>query len=335
MNPDQIRHYDGKNQRPLPDAPLIHKTPEPMPAVALGRRYNWGHQCAQNGHSLFPVPTYSEFHRSINQNPQMGNLWIDASNTYEDARLSTQPYHLEKDTRTMTAYSYDRKVPPGTYIEPKVFNLGTHVNWKTRPLDKFEQAKMRRDVRCYSVVKRGSPAVHHPVCVFAGFVDWTMERAAMTRGEMDRLMYAACAAKYPCSRPATYEEYISHGISGLPTLNQTKHDITFVGPGSDKIGPGALDHRNTIFARKKVVFPGDRLDGSSGQIEIDDSSCWGRKTCIAVVYTNRLRKQPSLKQFGVLRNTLKVRDGTDVSGDATQWNAFDHLYKQNASVLPL
>mmetsp|Transcript_18665 Transcript_18665/g.46605 ORF Transcript_18665/g.46605 Transcript_18665/m.46605 type:complete len:336 (-) Transcript_18665:481-1488(-) len=335
MNADQFRHYDGTTQRPAPSAPLIHKSPEMMPAVSLGKRYNWGHQCTPSGRSLFPVPPVSEFHRSINQQPEMGNLWVDGSNTYEDARLSTQPYHMEKDMRTMTGYSYDRKVPPGTYVEPKVFNLGNHVNWKTRPLDKFQQARMRRDSRCYSVPKRGTEGVHHPVCVFVGFVEWTMERAAMTRGEMDRLMYAACAAKYPCSRPATYEEYISHGIAGLPTINQTKFDVTFIGPGSEKLGPGVLDHKNTNFARKKIVFPGDRMDGSSGQIEIDDSSCWGRKACLAVVYNNRLRQQPSLKQFGLLRNTLSLKDSTNVQGDATQWDTFNHLYKQNARVVPL
>merc|ERR1719223_568491 len=103
-------------------------------------------------------------------------------------------------------------------------------------------------------------------------------------------MHSACANKFPCSRPATYEEYISHAIAGLPKLNTTRYDLTFVGPGSEKIGPGALDHKNTFFARKKIVFPGDRLDGGSGKIEITDSSCWGRKSCVAVTYANRIRK---------------------------------------------
>lgn len=163
----------------------------------------------------------------------------------------------------------------------------------------------------------------------------------MTRGELDRLMVSACANKFPCSRPATYEEYISKSIGQLPKINRTKFDVCFIGPGSEKIGPGALDHKNTLFVRKKVVFPGERLDGSSGQIEVADSSLSGRKTCIAVVYSNRLIKQPSLKQFGLLRNTLKVNgkgDRTDIETldeDRTQWNTFPHLYQQTIVNQPL
>jgi len=86
----------------------------------------------------------------------MGNLWVDGSNVYEDVRLEKQPYHLERDTRTMTAYSYDRRVAPGTYVEPKLFNLATHPNWKTRDLDRFQQARLKRDKKSYSVPRRGS-----------------------------------------------------------------------------------------------------------------------------------------------------------------------------------
>lgn len=71
---------------------------------------------------------------------------------------------------------------------------------------------------------------------------------------------------------------------GLPVVNRTKLDITFVGPGSNKEGPGCLAHKNTLSARKKIVFPGDRLDGSSGKIEIQDSSCWGKKNCIVRMF---------------------------------------------------
>ena len=69
-------------------------------------------------------------------------------------------------------------------------------------------------MRSYSVPRRGIPGYVQPTAVFCGFVEWTMEQGCMTRGEMDRLMAAACAAKYPCSRPATYEEYISKAVVG-------------------------------------------------------------------------------------------------------------------------
>ena len=116
--------------------------------------------------------------------------------------------------------------------------------------------------------------------VFLGFADWTMERGNHTVGEMDRLMQAACRSKYPCSRPCTYEEFINSAIAGLPLLNETRYDLTFVGPGSELVGPGALDNSHTLGQRKKVVRPGGRLDGSSGTFELDEGSSWGRKTCI-------------------------------------------------------
>jgi len=103
---------------PLPpvNTMQIHKTPEYMSRVPLGRRFNNGHQEAgPSGLSLYPVPRDSVFHRNISMNDEMGNTWVDFSNTYEDTRLSSQPYHQEKDTRTMTAYSYSRNVCPGTW----------------------------------------------------------------------------------------------------------------------------------------------------------------------------------------------------------------------------
>lgn len=108
-------------------------------------------------------------------------------------------------------------------------------------------------------------------------------------------------------------------------MNKTKFDVTFVGPGSELVGPGALDHKNTLFARKKIVFPEGRLDGSEGSIEIQDSSCWGRKVCVAVVYANRIRKQRSLTTFGKLREVLK-KEPLNAPPDDTQWNSFPHLF---------
>lgn len=342
MNADAWPTNKSGMQRPIPEQMQIHKTNEPMAAVPLGRRFNWGHQNTPGGASLYPVPPHSVFHRSLTQLPCMGNLWVDASNTYEDARLEKQPYHLERDTRTMTAYSYDRRVAPGSYVEPVLFNLSTHPNWKTRAMDRFQQSKIRRDKKSYSVPRRGNEGAEGQYsCMFVGFADYTMEKGAMTRGELDRLMVSACHSKFPCSRPATYEEYISKSIGQLPKINRTKFDVTFIGPGSEKLGPGALDHKNTLFCRKKVVFPGERLDGSSGQIEISDSSCWGRKTCIAVVYVNRIIRQPSLKQFGLLRNCIDQSWRGDrqymesLSDDETQWNTFPHLYHQTIVNKPL
>lgn len=324
-----------------------------MPPVPLGQRFNYGHQTSSCGISLYPVPPNSKFYRSVTQLPLSGNLWVDCSNTIEDARLASQPFH-GGDIRPLTAYSYDRRVPPGTYVEPKVFNLATHPKWRTQPsLTRLAKAKLLREARSFSVPRRGgggSPytctnELHNgPVsCIFLGFADWTMEPGRMTRGELDRLMISACRSKYPCSRPATYEELISQAIIGLPEHNKTGLDIAFVGPGSEVIpaGGGGIESRSA-FCRKKVVFPGDRLDKETS---LSLNSLGGRKTCIAVQQLNRLSLQPSLRQFGAARKTLSGVNGEgsskayttscrDQVGDTHWKNAFPfpHLLTESSHV---
>lgn len=334
MNADVDIVNKSGMQRPLPEPLRIPKNPEMIPAVPLGQRFNVGHQTTPAGFSLYPTPPNNRFYKSLTTKVT-GNLWVDSSNTYEDGRLSTQPYHLEQ--RAMSAYSYDRRIPPGSYVEPVMFNLAHDPHNKTKELDRYQQAKLRREMRAFSIPRRGIADDHFVSCVFVGFVEWNMERAAFRRGELDRLMIAACRAKYPCSRPATYEEFISHAITGLPAMNQTKFDITFTGPGSEKIGPGALDHKNTLFSRKKIIMPGERLDGSTGQIEISDSSIWGKKACIAVVYSTRLQLQPSLRQFGQSRKTIKDQKcyTENCSNDKTQWHTFPHVYQSTNTIYPM
>ena len=48
----------------------------------------------------------------------------------------------------MSAYSYDRRIPPGSYVEPVMFNLSTHPKWKTKGLDRYKMDHVVLDVDC-------------------------------------------------------------------------------------------------------------------------------------------------------------------------------------------
>ena len=40
-----------------------------------------------------------------------------------------------------------------------------------------------------------------------GFAEFDMDGRVFTGGEMDRMMMISASQKYPCSRPATFDEY--------------------------------------------------------------------------------------------------------------------------------
>uniref|UniRef100_A0A7S4V1H5 Uncharacterized protein n=1 Tax=Alexandrium monilatum TaxID=311494 RepID=A0A7S4V1H5_9DINO len=132
--------------------------------------------------------------------------------------------------------------------------------------------------------------------LFLGCASFEMDGRFHTAGEMDRLMLHAASSKYPCSRPATFDEYAEGAIMGLPARNNTGSDIVFAGPG----GTGCeLFHTNTLGAQKVVVPPGDAFDGTWGM-----ASLFGRKCILCVHPVARVRRQQSLTQFGLARNSL-------------------------------
>lgn len=128
-----------------------------------------------------------------------------------------------------------------------------------------------------------------------------MDGRTLTTGELDRLMHQTAQQKYPCSRPATFEEYVSGRIAGLPKVNMSGFDACFVGPGSAVVPQknGGACH-DTLGYRKKVVLTGDDFDGRT----TDTGAMWGEKSVVAVVPVERFRKQPSLATFGQLRGLL-------------------------------
>mmetsp|Transcript_161 Transcript_161/g.300 ORF Transcript_161/g.300 Transcript_161/m.300 type:complete len:144 (+) Transcript_161:3-434(+) len=123
------------------------------------------------------------------------------------------------------------------------------------------------------------------------------------------MMLHVASSKYPCSRPATLDEYAGGAIVGLPAKNSTGLDVVFAGPG----GTGCeLFHTNTLGAQKVVVPPGDAFDGTWAM-----ASLFGRKSVLCVHPIERLRRQQSLTLFGLGRKTLGSPGGLRRSGSST------------------
>lgn len=157
--------------------------------------------------------------------------------------------------------------------------------------------------------------------VFVGFAEFEMDGRVHTAGEMDRLMHHVASSKYPCARPATFDEYSEKSILGLPARNLSGRDIVFVGPGATGC---ELYHSNTLCAQKCVVPPGEHLDGTW-----DTASLYGRKTVVCVYPVERVKRQQSLTQFGLARSTIgesgKLRRAGSLAGlmDKTHWTSGD------------
>eukprot|EP00913_Durusdinium_trenchii_P001831 g1697.t1 len=148
--------------------------------------------------------------------------------------------------------------------------------------------------------------------VFVGFAEFDMDGRAFTGGEMDRMMMISASQKYPCSRPATFDEYAERCILGLPERNNCGRDVVFVGPGAtgcelfhtNTLGPGQTDDGRKPDVRfwcvdLSVVSPHDMFDGTWG-----NASLYGRKCILCVYPVQRLKKQQSLTQFGLARQTI-------------------------------
>eukprot|EP00434_Breviolum_minutum_P001222 symbB.v1.2.001070.t1/scaffold33.1/size517934/22 len=153
--------------------------------------------------------------------------------------------------------------------------------------------------------------------VFVGFAEFEMDGRAFTGGEMDRMMMISASQKYPCSRPATFDEYAERCILGLPERNTCGRDVVFVGPGATGC---ELFHTNTLGIQKAVVSPHDMFDGTWG-----NASLYGRKCILCVYPVQRLKKQQSLMQFGLARRTIgksgRLRRAGSLASltDQTQW----------------
>jgi len=144
--------------------------------------------------------------------------------------------------------------------------------------------------------KTGDTFPSDKTVMFVGYAYWDMNGYLHTDKELDLSMQYAAHSKFPVSRPATYDEYNCETIAGLPTKNETGLEITFIGPDSNARGRGSLDHRNTLLQRKRAVLPKDRLDGSCSVGCIK-----GTKAIVCVYDIDRIKKQPSLTQFGYAR----------------------------------
>ncbi|CAK0893477.1 unnamed protein product, partial [Prorocentrum cordatum] len=157
-----------------------------------------------------------------------------------------------------------------------------------------------RAVGSMAVKSKPPPAAPRPgSVVFVGYAEFDMDGRTFTAGEMDRLMMHSAVSKYPCARPATFDEYIDQAIVGLPKKNASGRDIVFVGPG----GTGCeLHHTNTLGSQKCAVPPGEALDGTWGL-----ASMYGRKSILCVYPVERVKRQQSLTQFGLCRATLNGR----------------------------
>eukprot|EP00416_Gambierdiscus_australes_P045561 CAMPEP_0171094064 /NCGR_PEP_ID=MMETSP0766_2-20121228/39759_1 /TAXON_ID=439317 /ORGANISM="Gambierdiscus australes, Strain CAWD 149" /LENGTH=249 /DNA_ID=CAMNT_0011552611 /DNA_START=47 /DNA_END=796 /DNA_ORIENTATION=+ len=142
--------------------------------------------------------------------------------------------------------------------------------------------------------------------LFVGCAEFNMDGRVHTAGEMDRLMLHAASSKYPCSRPATFDEYAEGAILGLPPRNNTGLDVVFVGPGATGC---ELFHTNTLGAQKVIVPPGDAFDGTWGT-----ASFFGRKCVLCVHPVERVKRQRSLAQFGLARSSIGQSGGLKRAG---------------------
>lgn len=263
------------------------------------RRFNAGLQQLPSGRSVFPVARNSEFHRTINQ--RLPELWADFS---------------------------DRALPEGrsgTHSKLLAFHGDSDPDLDVRDGD-FTGRPARQApgaLRATATLAVGQ-ALRPGRVVFVGFAEFDMDGRLHTAGEMDRLMQHSASSKYPCSRPATFDEYADEGgpaIVGLPQKNTSGRDIVFVGPG----GTGCeLFHTNTLGSQKCAVPPGEALDGTWGI-----ASMYGRKTILCVYPIERVKRQQSLTQFGLCRNTVgpggRMRRAGSLASlqDKTSWTSGD------------
>jgi hypothetical protein len=235
------------------------------------RRFNAGLATLPSGRSPFPAPRRCEFHRTIGQ--RLPELWAD---------FSDKAVHQGRAGVDSNLLSFHGD-------HPHEQDMG--LTQKSPGL----QATGSMTLKSKSPPKAPIPGS----VVFVGYAEFDMDGRTFTAGEMDRLMMHSAVSKYPCARPATFDEYTDQAIVGLPKKNASGRDIVFVGPG----GTGCeLYHTNTLGSQKCAVPPGEALDGTWGL-----ASMYGRKSVLCVYPVERVKRQQSLTQFGLCRATLDVR----------------------------
>merc|ERR1719265_636184 len=134
---------------------------------------------------------------------------------------------------------------------------------------------------------------------FIGFAYFQQDGRALNHKEQESVMWRAASLKYPCSRPASYDEYEEGRILGLPERNVSGNEVIFTGPSS--MGDAPTKHKGWVLGGypKRAVLMGDPLDGSS-----EIGSAFGRKAIMCVLPQRRLVRQPSLRMWGDCRYDL-------------------------------
>lgn len=259
------------------------------------RRFNVGWQTLPSGKNGFPVASGNRFYKTLGQS--LPELWSDFS------QRGLPHHHPEQH---LGGLGPDPALTQGSFFR----DTGTRFHSTNRTN--------------LSSTRGGQPMNTAPASrvMFIGFVEWEMDGRVHSAGEMDRLMALAAASKFPCSRPATFEEYASMKIIGAPAVNVSGRDVSFVGPGSCC----ERSDSNTLGTKKWVVPARDPFDGTA-----TTSATYGKKCCFCVYPAERMARQHSLSQFGLARTAASSKhDGKlhrvrswDGIPDKTPWAALD------------
>lgn len=224
------------------------------------------------------------------------------------AQSSAQKEEEESRNQLSLAHRNESgKAYVAAYVQPHVLFAGDMPGYGATPsYSKVEQSTQAasshksnspgRRLKCAPILSSSAP---EKTVTFVGYAYWTMDGYLCTAGEMDRSMNHTTQSKFPCSRAATYEEYLNGKIAGLPTRNETGIEVTFVGPNSEARGRGSLEHKNTLLCSKKAVLPKDPLDGTCSV-----SAIRGNKAVVCVYDIGRVKRQPSIAQFGYARKCI-------------------------------
>jgi hypothetical protein len=134
---------------------------------------------------------------------------------------------------------------------------------------------------------------------FIGFTYFEQDGRALNHHEQESMMWRSAAMKFPCSRPASYQEYMDGRILGMPERNVSGCEIIFTGNPSR--GDAPAKHKGWVLGGypKRAVLKGDPLDGTT-----EIGSSFGRKAIVCVMPQRRLVRQPSLRTWGACRYDL-------------------------------
>lgn len=261
------------------------------------RHFNLGQQTLPSGRNVYPVAPGNRFYKTLGQiTPE---IWAD----FSDRGLPEA--HPEN---------------AGAPLDP----LGTAVSSTQGGPFRVRQYghHAKKAIAGGSAPSRPTDQSDARTVLYVGFAEWDMDGRLHTIGEMDRLMMVAAQSKYPCARPATFEEYSTGQIRGIPEANHSGRDVVFVGPGSAQMPP----HQHTLGSQKYVVPARDSFDCTA-----TTTATYGRKCCLCVYPAARVERQHSLSQFGFARSVQsgaqaklrRTQSWSGLSPDRTKWAAMD------------